>query len=66
MIGAGWANGCANELFTQGWVTCGVQPVTAVDTVNYPYSAPTYPYVDALREEEEIIMLCRMFLEIIH
>jgi hypothetical protein len=61
MIASGWANNCGNELFTVGWVTCAVAPEDPY-AVNHTYSGVSFS--QALREDEEVIMMCRMLLEI--
>lgn len=60
MIGNGWANNCGAELFTLGWVQCVDTPVAD------PFEEGTYDGVRVtLQEDEELLMICTAFIEII-
>ncbi len=64
-VNTGWTNSCGQELFTLGWIGCGgaEQPQVQKKKTR-PYGGINDPYLEiAMREDEEILMLCRALIE---
>lgn len=62
-VTAGWANNCGKQLFTIGWVPCdfGREHVGGYDKFWGPDEFMSQVY----REDEELLMIARAFVEII-
>lgn len=66
-INSGWANNCGTELFTLGWVQCGTTTVEERRAGGYDAFRGHDSYlVQAMREDEEVIILFKSFIEVIN
>ena len=61
-VNSGWANNCGVELFTVGWVQC---PQDTGKRPGYHGVDLAGQYAQAWREDEELLMIARLFVEII-